>query len=161
MGVIVKEDRLFILNTRNTSYAFFQDDDGILVQLYWGKKIERPEDYDTETMVWEQGYHPAVDKKREECTSFGMMRYKETSMKFIFPDGVRDFRYRMKEYRAEENRLDLVLEDVYYPLQVTLHYVVHEEEDILEKWREVKNTGTETVQIERFFYGEYTLPGSG
>ena len=47
MGVIVKEDRLFILNTRNTSYAFFRDDDGILVQLYWGKKIERPEDYDT------------------------------------------------------------------------------------------------------------------
>ena len=37
MGVIVREDRLFILNTRNTSYAFFRDDDGILVQLYWGK----------------------------------------------------------------------------------------------------------------------------
>ena len=161
MGVIVREDRLFLLNTRNTSYAFFRDDDGILVQLYWGKKIERPEDYDTETMVWEQGYHPAVDKKREECTSFGMMRYKETSMKFVFSDGVRDFRYRLKEYRAEGNRLDLVLEDVYYPLQVTLHYAVHEEEDILEKWREVKNTGTETVQIERFFSGEYTLPGSG
>ena len=161
MGVIVKEDRLFILNTRNTSYAFFRDDDGILVQLYWGKKIERPEDYDTETMVWEQGYHPAVDKKREECTSFGMMRYKETSMKFVFPDGVRDFRYRMKEYRAEGKRLDIVLEDVYYPLQVTLHYVVHEEQDILEKWREVKNTGAETIQIERFFSGEYTLPGSG
>ena len=33
MGVIVREDRLFLLNTRNTSYAFFRDDDGILVQL--------------------------------------------------------------------------------------------------------------------------------
>ena len=87
--------------------------------------------------------------------------YETASMKFLFRDGVRDFRYRMKEYRAEGNRLALVLEDVYYPLQVTLHYVVHEEEDILEKWREVKNTGTETVQIERFFSGEYTLPGSG
>ncbi len=161
MGIIVKEDRLFLLNTRNTSYAFFRDDDGILVQLYWGKKIERPEDYDTETMVWEQGYHPAVDKKREECSSFGMMRYKEASMKFIFSDGVRDFRYRMQEYRAEGDWLDIVLQDEHYPLRITLHYQVHEELDIIEKWREAENLGEETIGAERFFSGEFTLPGNG
>lgn len=42
-----------------------------------------------------QGYHPDIDKKREECSSYGRMRYKEASMKVAFADGTRDFRYHV------------------------------------------------------------------
>lgn len=161
MGVFLREEKLFVLNTKNTTYAFFQDEDGILVHLYWGKKITRLEDFDISTMEGEQGFHPNIDKKREECSSYGMMRYKESSMKVCFADGVRDYRYRVKESHTEGNHLSIVLEDICYPLRVTLHYVVHEERDIIEKWREVENLGEETIEVERFFSGEYTLPGQG
>lgn len=161
MGIIVKNDRLFVLNTKNTTYAFFKDEEGILVHLYWGAKIARAEDFDTTTMEWEQGYHPAIDKKREECSSYGMMRYKEASCKIAFADGVRDFRYAVKEYSVEGEHLSICLEDVHYPFRIILHYVVHGELDVIEKWREAENLGEETVQIERFHSAEFTLPGEG
>lgn len=161
MGVTVKEEKLFALHTKNTSYVFFLDDDGILVHLYWGKKIERLDDFDTSTMEGEQGYHPNIDKKMEECSSYGMMRYKEASMKIEFEDGVRDFRYHVTGYSIEGNHLKIVLEDVFYPLRITLHYVVYEEEDIIEKWREAENFGEKPVHLERFYSAEYTLPGNG
>lgn len=161
MGIIVKDETLFVLNTKNTTYAFFRDNAGILVHLYWGRRIVRAEDFDTTSMDWEQGFHPDIDKKREECSSYGMMRYKESSLKLTFADGVRDFRYITESWRIDGNHLSIVLKDVYYPFCITLHYVVHEEADIIEKWREAENRGKETVQIERFYSAEFTLPGDG
>lgn len=161
MGITVKDGKLFALHTKNTSYVFFLDDDGILVHLYWGKRIDRLEDFDVSTMEGEQGYHPNTDKKMEECSSYGMMRYKETSMKVEFSDGVRDFRYKVKEWKEEGNHLKIVLEDIFYPLRITLHYVVYEEENIIEKWRQAENLGDESIRLERFYSAEYTLPGKG
>ena len=161
MGIIVKDHTLFVLNTKNTTYAFFKDNAGLLVHLYWGHRIMRAEDFDTTSMDWEQGYHPDTDKKREECSSYGMMRYKESSCKVTFADGVRDFRYQVKDYSVDGNHLSIVLEDEHYPFRLTLHYVVHEEQDIIEKWREAENFGEDTVQIERFYSAEFTLPGDG
>lgn len=160
MAVFVK-DKLFVLQTRNTSYAFFQDEEGILVHLYWGRKIADLQDFETVTMEGEQGFHPNIDKKREECSSYGMMRYKETSLKVTYADGVRDFRYRVKDWTAEGEHLKIVLEDICYPLRITLHYVVHEEEDIIEKWREAENLGQDNIQLEKIFSAEFTLPGEG
>lgn len=161
MSIKVIEDRVFLLNTRNTTYAFFKDEEGILVHLYWGKKIECSSDFDTETMQGEQGYHPNIDRKMEECSSFGMMRYKEGSLKVGFADGVRDFRYVVKSYEVQGAELKIVLEDEYYPFRVTLHYLVHEEEDIIEKWRDAENLGGKHVVLERFHSAEYPLYGTG
>lgn len=161
MAIQVIMDQLFVLQTKNTSYAFFLDGDGILVHLYWGKKIARAEDFDTNTIIGEQGYHPSIDRKMEECSSFGMMRYKEGSLKTAFEDGVRDFRYRMIEYKIQENELIITLEDCHYGLQIILHYLVHEKEDIIEKWREAKNTGTEKITLERIYSAEFPIYGTG
>ena len=43
------DDRLFALQTRNTSYIISLSKDGILENLYWGKRIERAEDFLEET----------------------------------------------------------------------------------------------------------------
>lgn len=161
MAIHILQEKLFVLQTANTSYAFFQDNDGILVHLYWGRRIERLEDFDRETMSGEQGYHPDIDKKMEECSSYGMMRYKEGSLKVSFEDGVRDLRYRMKGFRTEGSELIITLEDCHYGLEVILHYLVHEEEDIIEKWREARNTGAERITIERFHSAEFPIYGTG
>lgn len=162
MAVNILRDRLFVLQTDHTTYAFFIDDEGILVHLYWGKRIDRIEDFDLRTMTGEQGYHPNIDKKMEECSSFGMMRYKEGSMKIEFGEGVRDFRYCVKKYEIlGENELILLLEDEYYKFSLELHYKVYPEEDIIEKWRRAINTGEERVTIERLYSGEFPIDGTG
>lgn len=158
MGIRIK-DKLYLLETEHTTYAFFEDEDGVLVQLYWGKRISRIDDFDLDTMIGEQGFHPNIDKKREECSAFGSMRYKETSLKIVFEDGVRDFRYKVESHVLEENHLVICLKDIFYPLRIKLHFNVYEKEDIIEKWREIENTGENTIALESVFSGEFTLPG--
>lgn len=161
MAIQILKDKVFLLNTAHTSYAFFEDEEGILVHLYWGKRIDEIKDLDTETLRGEQGYHPEIDRKQEECSSYGMMRYKEGSMKVAFADGVRDFRYRMTGYKVDGNHLTITLEDIHYQLLIRLHYIVHEEEDILERYREADNMGTEDILLERFHSAEYPIYGTG
>lgn len=161
MAIRILDDKVFLLNTAHTSYAFFEDGDGILVHLYWGKRIDTIEDFDAETMQGEQGYHPNIDKKQEECSSYGMMRYKEGSLKVTYPDGVRDFRYRVTGHSVDGNHLTVTLTDAHYKFRVTLHYIVYEEEDIIERYREAENIGEEDIVLERFHSAEYPIYGTG
>jgi len=161
MSINILDNKVFLLNTANTSYTFFEDEEGILTHLYWGKRLDDIKDLDADTMEGEQGYHPNIDKKQEECSSYGMMRYKEGSMKITFADGVRDFRYRVMGHQVDGNHLKITLEDVYYKLRLHLHYIVYEEEDIIERYREAENIGTEEIIFERFHSAEYSIYGSG
>jgi alpha-galactosidase len=82
-------------------------------------------------------------------------------MKLAYVDGVRDFRYRMQSYSIEDNVLTIALIDIHYDLQVLLHYRVHEDENMIEKWREVKNGGAAPVKLERMYSGEFGIAGTG
>lgn len=161
MSITISKNKVYLLNTAHTSYAFFEDEDGILAHLYWGKRIDDIEELEPVTVTGEQGYHPVTDRKQEECSSYGMMRYKEGSLKVAFSDGVRDFRYRVAGHSVEENHLKITLEDVHYKFRVHLHYIVYEEEDIIERYREAENFGEDEVILERFHSAEYPIYGTG
>lgn len=161
MSIKVFEERLFLLNTKNTSYLMCVDEIGLLRNIYWGKRIDRIEDFaELEPGIRHRSYS-AIQHMSEECSSFGGLRYKETSMKVTFADGVRDFRYRVSKHTAEGDRLTIVLEDIHYSLRVYLNYRVYEEEDVIEKWREAENFGQENITLERFASAEYALAGTG
>jgi alpha-galactosidase len=160
MSITVYQDQFFLLNTMKTSYLLHADQDQLLCTEYWGKRIERIEDFaGTEFLRFHRSL--SVQQKMEECSSFGGMRFKETSMKVTFADGVRDFRYKIKDYQVEDNHLTFVLEDIYYALRVILHYRVYEEENIIEKWREAENFGQDNIVLERFYSAEYGVAGTG
>lgn len=161
MPILNIENRLFALQTKNTSYILSISKEGILENLYWGKKIESAEDFAGET-----GNEKTINMQgpqlfREECSSFGAMCFKEASMKVAFPGNVRDFRYTVSSYRTEGETLELVLEDICYPFRVHLYYEVYPEADIIKKWRRAENKGKEPILLERFYSGEYGLPGQG
>lgn len=161
MAIEKGADDLFLLKTRHSAYGFCADREGLLRTLYWGGRIDRIEDLKNEPVSWEQGFHPLNDVKREECSSFGSMRFKEASMKVRYADGTRDFRYRYEGFRQEGDTLTICLEDSAYALKAELHYRVYEEEDVIEKWRTVRNCGEEDVVIERLHSGECSLAGKG
>lgn len=161
MSIINYQNRLFALQTNHTSYIFAVTESGILEQLYWGKGIERIEDFQGETSAGKTINVHGPQVLREECSSFGGMRFKETSLKVTFADGVRDFRYRLEDCIVEGERLEIVLRDILKPFSIHLFYEVFPEEDIIRKWRTAVNEGEESVILERFYSGEYGLPGSG
>lgn len=159
MGIETGAGDIFLLKTKESAYAFCADREGLLRTLYWGERVDRIEDFKNEPINWEQGFHPINDVKREECSSFGTMRFKETSMKVRFQDGTRDFRYRYTGFRQEADTLTVCLEDTAYPLKVELHYRVYEEENVIEKRRTVYNFGDEEIVLERLHSGECSLTG--
>ena len=47
MGILInKLKNIFSLQTKNTSYVFGIDNEGLVRNLYWGSKINDIEDYD-------------------------------------------------------------------------------------------------------------------
>lgn len=161
MPILQKENKLFMLQTNETSYVLAVSEEGIIENLYWGKRIERLEDFENETSATKRINVQKMQVTREECSSFGGMRFKETSMKVTFADGVRDFRYRVSACKAEGEKLEIVLTDEKYPLEVHLFYEVYPEENIIMKKRTAVNTGTDDIVLERFYSGEFGLPGTG
>lgn len=160
MAVTVFENEIYALQTKRTSYIIRIGEDQIPENVYWGKRIDCIGDFAGE------GSHAPVNLGapqclREECASFGGMRFKEASQKVRFADGVRDFRSGRAEVKAQDNHLEIVLADIHYPFRIHLHYEVFEEEDIIRKWRIAENTGTEPVILERMFSAQFGLPGTG
>lgn len=161
MAIINIENKVFALQTENTSYIMAISQEGILENLYWGKKIAGVEDFLGETSKNQIINMQGPQLFREECSSYGALCFKEASMKVTFPQNVRDFRYKVSGYQIEGETLELVLEDICYPFAVHLYYEVFPEYDVIKKWRKVVNTGTEPVNLERIYSGEFGLAGSG
>ncbi|MBS4219086.1 alpha-galactosidase [Bacillus sp. FJAT-49711] len=160
MSISVYKEKFFLLSTEKTSYALYINNKQLLCNLYWGERIDRIEDFD-DTFLEEFADSANPQKIMEECSSFGGMRFKETSMKVTFSDEVRDFRYEVKDYSIENDTLTIVLEDVHYSLRIYMKYRVFEEENIIEKWREAENFGEEKIALERFYSAEYGIEGTG
>lgn len=154
MAVYVLEDKLFVLETENTSYSFCLDAQGFLSHLYFGKKIERKEDFFVPDKYSGTNYHPYRDAFMEEFSSFGMMRYKESALKVTFSDGTKDFRYRVSGYDLENNKLSLTLRDAYYPFEIMLCYEIFEENDIIKRFVRAVNRGEEDILLERLYSAE-------
>ncbi|MDY3249913.1 MAG: glycoside hydrolase family 36 N-terminal domain-containing protein, partial [Candidatus Choladocola sp.] len=161
MAIQQIDGRLFGLQTKNTTYVLRIGSDGLVENVYWGGKTENLEDFMCDVFPEKEELLHGMQIAREECSSFGGLRYHETSMKVLFADGTRDFRYQVTDVRMEEEHLELVLKDVNYPFAVHLHYEVFEEEDIIKKWRTAENLGDAPVVLERFYSAEYGLPGNG
>ncbi|WMJ89739.1 alpha-galactosidase [Anaerocolumna sp. MB42-C2] len=160
MPIQVYENKTFLLNTEKTSYVFKIDKNGILNHLYWGRKIDEIKDFEDSEIHRENSYHACIDKTMEECSSFGMMRYKETSIKLRYSDGVGDFRYQVTGYEVNNNCLLVTLKDIFYPFQVTLFYEVFEKENIIKRYRKAENLGESDIVLERFYSAEYGIPGT-
>lgn len=161
MPIINIDNTLFALQTEHTTYVMAVSEEGVLENVYWGKKVARVEDF-----LGETGKNQVINMQgpqlfREECSSYGALCFKEASMKVTFSDHVRDFRYKVASCNIEGETLELVLEDIYYPFAVHLYYEVFPENDVIKKWRKVVNKGTEPITLERIYSGEFGLAGSG
>ena len=147
-------NNLFLLNTKSMTYAFGIDGQGQPEHLYWGKRIDRTDDFSP---------REDVDPRylQRELSAFGDMRYLETGLKVRFSDGVRDFRFTVVDHQVNGDVLSVTLKDIHYAFEVTLYYRVHEEYDVLERWQVARNLGTEPISLERFYSAELVLPGNG
>lgn len=161
MPILNFENRLFALETAHISYIFGLSEKGFLANIYWGKKISHVEDFLENLCPFSVVNLSEPQILKEEFSAFGTMHFKETALKVTFSDQVRDFRYRLSECQVEGERLELILQDEFYPFRIHLFYEVFPEADLIRRWSSAENTGSEPIVIERFCSAQFGLPGTG
>ncbi|HCW54085.1 MAG TPA: alpha-galactosidase [Clostridium sp.] len=156
-----KDNKIFKLDTNNTSYVFGVDDKGLLRHIYWGTKVENIEDFDMPVLEEVSTNDPVFEITPEEFPVHGGLRYKETCLKVNFNDGTRDLLYKYNGYNIEGNVLTVKLVDDYYDFEINLYYKIYEEENLLERWVEIKNNTNDVIEVERIHSAQFHIPYSG
>ncbi len=149
----------WVLETANTAYALGFNSQGLLLHRYWGTKLPRADDYPLagESEGW-SSFNSASDMLLEEFPAYAGNKFIEPCLKLEFADGVRDAVLVFDSSQVLGSELRIVLKDAFYPLCITLHYVLHEEFDLIERFVSIKNNADVPVQIDRLFSSQWHLP---
>jgi alpha-galactosidase len=152
----------WVLETRSTAYVFGLNSGGLLAQHYWGTRLPFPTDYpippDPAGFAATDSFDHFIP---EEYPAYAGVKYIDPCLKVTFADQVRDTVLRFSDYSITDcanPELTLLLQDVYYPLQVALHYRVYAEYDLIERWATIENLGSDPIQVERAYSAKWTLP---
>ncbi|MEV6752896.1 alpha-galactosidase [Streptomyces sp. NPDC051214] len=158
------ETGVWLLSTPSTSYALRIDETGAPCHLAWGPRLTLAE-------AKELAAAPAPPASSfegrppvgEELPVDGGARYGTPSLQVRFADGTRAFEWEALSHRVHEptpgsTELVLKFRDRRHTLEITLHYRVHDDSDVIERWCVLRNTGEETVALLRADSAAWTLP---
>lgn len=178
MAIQFKEkEKLFILETKNTSYQILIGDYGVLQHLYYGKKVgECSLEYLVQ--MYDRGFSgqiPEAGNRREfstdtllqEYPAYGTGDYRTEALRIVDGNGGygADLRYEKHciykgKYRLtglpamyadteEADTLEITLCDSVTDLRVVLYYGVYRELDVITRAVKLQNEGTETILLEK------------
>ena len=159
MAIIInKAKSIFNLKTKNNSYAFGIDNNGLVRHLYWGSKIEEVEEFEMPELIEVSTNDPVFEITKEEFPVYGSLRYKEHCLKANFYDNTRELVYKYVGYEINDNELIIKLKDSYYELYINLHYIIHEEYDLIERYVTLKNESKGIIEFEKIHSGQFHIP---
>lgn len=168
----------FVLDTKNTSYAFKVMETGQLEHLYYGAKITVNEASDLEALsekrAFQQGNSIAYDQEHLsftledvclETSGYGKGDIREPFVEVVAADGsaTTDFVYDSDEIKKGKEELKtlpssfgdnveglhVTLKDKNNGYTLVLSYFVYEEEDVITRCAKFVNTSSATVQLKR------------
>ena len=168
----LNEQKMFNLQTKGTSYIFnlYEEKPNYkdstmrvsLRSLYWGKKINRIEDFARPFNWYINGYNDGGKHSHErfdsEFVGDGGMFYNEPTLRVEFSDGVRDLFLNYISHEILNNTLKITLKDVDYNLKVDLYYKVFEDFDIIVRNCVIRNCGEDIIKLEKAFSATVNIP---
>lgn len=168
----LNDQKIFALQTKNTSYVFKLYEETpkykgsttrvYLRSLYWGKRVNRIDDFARPFNWYINGYNDGGKHSHERFTcefvGDGGMFYSEPTLRVEFADGVRDLFLNYISHEIFDNTLKVILKDVFYDIEVDLYYKVFEELDIIVRNCVVRNTGEDNIKLEKAFSATVNIP---
>ena len=179
------QDKLFKLDTKDTSYLFALTEQGHAEHIHYGKRVSMG---DAEALRLKNTIvlGSTVDYGREvgysletlplEYSGIGKGDFRHTPMELIMPDGsfVTDFVYDSHRVTrgafapedcdlpfatGEGETLSLVFKDKKYPgIELILHYTVFEDHNVIARCAEIANGGDGDIFIRKFMSFMMDLP---
>lgn len=155
----LEEKPIWIMTTRLTEYVIGIDAEGILTHLYWGSRQRSMVDYmDLPGRIEHPGGGP-LGPHRDEIMPWGGLRFTEPGIKVTFSDLIRDLCLTYDQYEIiSPDHLVIHLKDTLKSLAIRVNYRIIEEFDLIERYIEVVNEGTEPVRIEQLMGAIWHLP---
>lgn len=151
--------RTWLLSTPDTGYALRLGDDGVLRHLYWGPRLTlaqastvpapRPA-----TLTQFEGQVYDI----EEFPVEGGARFGVPALQVRFADGTRGLELAFAGQERNADTLSIRLVDRHYPFEVGLHYRVHPDSDVIERWTSLTNTGDVPVEVLRADSATWPVP---
>jgi alpha-galactosidase len=162
---IYASDNSWVLETHTTGYALGLNAAGLLTHRYWGARLSGADDYPPapNPKGW-ASFNNALQLTPEEFPGYEEMKFTEPCIKVTFADGVRDVVLRFEAAEQSDDgapTLRIHLRDAVYPLRVTLHYRVHGDYDLIERWATLTNEGDAPVTVERAWSAQWHMPYGG
>lgn len=155
----------WVLETQNSAYAIGLNDAGLLANCYWRERLPNLTDYPAAPNgVLRASFDMPQRHVPEEFPGYSALRYTDPAFMLTFADGVRDFVPKFVCANVKEGKypeLVLCMRDEHYPLQISLHYRVYEQYDLIGRWATFDNIGDSAIQLERAFSAKWSLPHAG
>lgn len=169
-----EQERVFHLQTKDTSYVFCVSEFDALEHLYYGKRI--PDDnvrYMGSRQIYAFHAHESRDSRAFSASTVGLEISPFNSGDFRTPSVVYNYdgqldrnrlRYRSHNiYKgrkpidglpysresAETETLEVVLTDDEEKVKFTLYYVVYESVDVIARYQSIENTGEGTMTVQK------------
>lgn len=154
------EDRkVFLLTTRQSSYAMGVAPSGQLQHLYWGAPLWRTEDLPSAPSARDiSSFDPHQMLENEEFPGWGGPRYYEPALKITRQNGDRDLVLHYISHRIQENSLDIELKDIRDDIRVTVHYRVYPGYSLIRRSATIANRTTSPLNIESAQSATWYLP---
>ena len=176
MAIIINnEEKLFTLQTKNSSYQMKVDNHGLLLHTYYGKKIpvmDMSYNFDDFYVsfspydVIDKGWKPhSVDMLPQEISTFGNGDFRESAINLRQADGSLGLELIYDSYKAEKGKyaleglpafygdnaetLKVTLKDKVYNVYVHLYYGVFEDYDLITRAVKIENKTENTVNLEK------------
>ena len=152
-------ERLWLLRTPNTAYALRLADDDTPVHVYWGAPLDLPEI--TALTAARNALTNSFETQPgpDELAVAAGARFGPPSLAVRFADGTAAVEWTYVGHDVDGGHLAVRLADRHYPLDVTLHYRVHDDSDVIERWTTVRNTSDdEPISLVRLDSATWAMP---
>ena len=140
--------KLWLITTPHSSYAMGIGPQGELQNLYWGGPLWRIEDLPAAREQKDiSSFDPHQMLENEEYPGWGGPRYYEPALKITRADGDRDLVLHYVSHHIDGDTLEIDLKDIRDDIRVTLHYRVHPDTGIIERWSTIRNATQQPITI--------------
>jgi alpha-galactosidase len=151
--------KVWLLTTRQNSYAMGIAADGALRHLYWGAPLWRIDDLNAPAPRRDlSSFDPRQMLENEEYPGWGGPRFYEPALKIAAASGNRDLVLKYVSHTQQEDRLDIRMRDIRAAIDVTLHYRVYPEYGVISRGATIRNGTDAPLTVESAQAAAWYLP---
>ena len=131
--------RLWLLRAPTASYAIRLDEDDRVRHVHWGPVVTLAQAVALAERTPPAGSSFDAVAGAEELAAEGGARFGPAGLQVRFADGTRGIEWRYAGHDVDGGHLHLRMDDRALPIRVNLHYRVHPDSDVIERWTTVEN----------------------